>query len=110
MTSVDIIHQFECAIWQLIHDEVMHMANGFAMEAQLRIEADRLAAAEARIERQASDFAARDAERAAYLAAEQAKTAKAIEAFSVLADRLDALANANQRQPFLKRLKQRLVG
>jgi hypothetical protein len=28
----------------------------------------------------------------------------------VLADRLDALAAANQRRPFLKQLKQRLVG
>jgi hypothetical protein len=28
----------------------------------------------------------------------------------LLADRLDALAAANQRQPLLKRLKQRLVG
>ncbi|MBV8312438.1 MAG: hypothetical protein JO344_18805, partial [Planctomycetaceae bacterium] len=53
-----------------------------------------LAATEARIERQASDFAARDAERAAYLAAEQAKTAKAIEAFAAPeaeARRLDQL-------------------
>jgi hypothetical protein len=67
-------------------------------------------AAEARAERQAADFTARDAERSADLTAERAKTEKAIEAFSALADRLDALAAANQRQPFLKRLKQRLVG
>ena len=44
------------------------------------------------------------------LAAERARADKAIGAFAALADRLDALAAANQRLPFLKRLKQRLVG
>jgi hypothetical protein len=52
----------------------------------------------------------RSTELSADLAAERANTAKAIEAFSALADQLDALAAANQRQPFLKRLRQRLVG
>ena len=81
--------------------------------ASLKAENERLVAqlagAEARAEKQAADFAARDAERSADLAADRAKTEKAIEAFSALADRLDTLAAANQRQPFLKRLKQRLV-
>ena len=69
-----------------------------------------LTASEARAEKQAADFAARDAERIADLAGERARADKAIGAFAALADRLDALAAANQRQPFLKRLKQRLVG
>ncbi len=43
-------------------------------------------------------------------AQEAAKAEKAIAAFAAPADRLDALAAANQRRPFLKRLKQRLVG
>ena len=54
-----------------------------------------LTASEARAERQASDFAARDAQRAADLAAEQAKTTQAICAFADLARRLDVLAEAN---------------
>jgi hypothetical protein len=44
-----------------------------------------LAATEARAEKQAADFTARDAEHSADLAAERAKTEKAIEAFSALA-------------------------
>jgi hypothetical protein len=80
-----------------------------ALQAHVETLKEQLAAAEVRIERQASDFAARDGERVAELAAEKAKTEKAIDAFSALADRLDALAN-QQRKPFLKRLKQRLVG
>jgi hypothetical protein len=78
---------------------------------------EQLATADARIEKlitqlaaQVEQHAGERAELGAQLTAEQAKTAKAIEAFSTLADRLDALAAANQRQPFLKRLKQRLVG
>jgi uncharacterized coiled-coil protein SlyX len=73
------------------------------LEAQLRIEADRLTAAEAQAEKRASELSSD-------LAAERAKTEKAIEAFSALADRLDAFAAANQRQSLLKRLRQRLVG
>jgi len=38
------------------------------------------------------------------LAAEQAKTSQAIAAFASLAERLDALAEANQRRPWWKRL------
>ena len=38
------------------------------------------------------------------LASEQAKTEKAIEAFRLLADRLDAMAETNQRRPWWKRL------
>ena len=44
------------------------------------------------------------------LEAEKARTGQAISAFAQLADRLDAMAAANQRRPFLKRLKQRLIG
>jgi Sigma-70, region 4 len=50
------------------------------LEAQLRIEADRLAAAEARSEKLVADFAVRDARAAGDLAAERAKTEKAIDA------------------------------
>jgi len=46
----------------------------------------------------------------AQVASERSNAEKAIQAFGALADRLDALAAANQHQPFLKRLKQRLVG
>ena len=60
-------------------------------------------AAEARAERQAAEFAARDAERLAMLTAEQAKTEKAIAAFASLAERLDALATRRAR-PWWHRL------
>jgi chromosome segregation ATPase len=81
-----------------------------------------LAAAEARIERQAAGFAERDAERladlaaekaafaakeaalAGDLAAERARTEKAIEAFASLAERLDALAAERSRRPWWRRL------
>jgi DNA primase len=74
------------------------------LETQLRIEADRLAAAEARIERQAADFAAREVERTAELAVERENTMKAIEVFSALADRLDALATERARRSWWRRL------
>ena len=61
-----------------------------ALKARLRIEADRLAAAEARAEKQAAELGAD-------LAAERAKTEKAIAAFRALADRLDALAAERAR-------------
>ena len=64
-----------------------------------KVEAER-----AKAERVIADFAARDAQHAAELKAEQAKTEKAIEAFASLADRLDALATANQRRPWWRRL------
>jgi hypothetical protein len=48
-------------------------------------------------------FAGRDAERLAMLTAEQAKTAQAIQAFSDLATRLDALA-AERARPWWRRL------
>ncbi len=51
----------------------------------------------------AADLAARDAARDAELTAEKAKTEKAIEAFSALADRLDGLA-AERSRPWWKRL------
>ena len=94
-----------------LQTQIARLEGELAGKSEALIEARaRAAAAEARAEKQAADFAARDAERIADLAAERAKTEKAIEAFSALVDRLDALAAANQRQPFLKRLKQRLVG
>ena len=77
----------------------------------------RATAAETRMENLLVDLADRGAEHAderavllAQVAAERANAEKAIAAFAQLADRLDALAAANQRQPFLKRLRQRLVG
>jgi hypothetical protein len=72
-------------------------------DKQATVSAAQLAAAEARAERQAADFAARDAERIADLTAERAKTMQAIEAFSALAERLDALA-AERARPWWKRI------
>ncbi len=66
------------------------------LEAQLRIEADRLARAEARAEKQA-------AESAEQLAAERQRADKAIAAFAALAGRLDALA-AERTRPWWRRL------
>jgi hypothetical protein len=99
-----------------------------ALEAHVETLKAQLAAAEARIDKQADDlvaydaayaaglaaerakaekaiaeFAGRDAQHAAELKAEQAQTAAAIAAFSSLADRLDALA-ADQRRPWWRRL------
>ena len=74
-----------------------------ALQAHVDTLKEQLAAAEARIERQVVDFAVRDAHHAAELAAERAKTEKAIEAFSGLADRLDALA-AERARPWWRRL------
>ena len=75
------------------------------LEAQLRLEADRLAGAEARAEKQATELGARDAERLAMLTAEQAKTAQAIAAFAALADKLDALATTRRPSwPWWRRL------
>jgi hypothetical protein len=61
-----------------------------------------LAAERAKAERMTAEFAARDAQHAADLAGERARTEKAIAAFASLADRLDALAN--QRRPWWQRL------
>jgi hypothetical protein len=81
---------------------------------------EQFAAAEARADKQAADFAARDAERVADLvaeraraekqaadlgtdlAAERARSEKAIAAFASLADRLDALA-AERARPWWRR-------
>ena len=78
---------------------------------------ERLAEAETRIQNLVAELADRGAQHAderavilAQVAAERANAEKAIQAFGSLADRLDALAAANQRPPFLKRLKQSLVG
>lgn len=90
------------------HDNPVH-----ALQAQIaRLEGELTGARETICEARARADAAeaRIADYAVELAAERTKTSKAIEAFSGLADRLDALAAAHQRQPFLVRLKRRLVG
>jgi hypothetical protein len=76
------------------------------LEAQLRVEADRLSAAEARAEKQTAELLEQNAQHAADLAAERARTEKAIEVFSVLAKRLDALAIERAR-PWWRRLVDR---
>ena len=50
-----------------------------------------------------ADFAARDAKQTASLDAERMQTAKAIAAFSALAERLDALT-AERAKPWWRRL------
>jgi hypothetical protein len=62
-----------------------------------------LAAERAKAERMIAEFAARDAQHAAELKSEQAQTEKAIAAFSALADRLDKLA-AERARPWWRRL------
>jgi hypothetical protein len=74
-------------------------ASGLTAE-RAKVEAER-----AKAERACAEFAARDAQHAAELKAEQEQTAKAITAFSALAERLDALAAGRRR-----RWWQRLVG
>ena len=54
-------------------------------------------------ERVIAEFAARDAQHAADLAGERARTEKAIAAFASLADLLDALA-AERAKPWWRRL------
>ena len=75
---------------------------------------ERLSAAETRIENLLADLADRGAQHAderavlvAQIAAERANAEKAIAAFAALADRLDALAAANQRT-WWDRLKPKL--
>ncbi len=72
-------------------------------EAQLIAERERTEAERARADKQAVEFAARDAQHAADLAAERANTERAIAAFASLADRLDALA-AERAKPWWRRL------
>jgi len=74
-----------------------------ALEAHVSTLKEQLAAAEARADKQAAEFSARDAERLAMLAAERARTEKAIDAFRALAERLDALA-AERARPWWRRL------
>ena len=92
------------------------------LKEQLSAAEARAAAAEARAEKQATDFAERDAQRVAELgaerarverqaaelgadlAAEKAKTEKAISAFAALAERIDALAAERARPPWWRRL------
>ncbi len=64
---------------------------------------EQLAASEARGERLAADYAAREAKSAAELDAERERADKAIAAFVALADRLDALA-AERSKPWWRRL------
>jgi hypothetical protein len=85
-----------------------------ALEAHVQTLKEQLAAAEARAEKIAADsaadlsaeraaFAAKEAALAGDLAAERARTEKAIEAFASLAERLDALA-AERARPWWRRL------
>ena len=81
-----------------------------ALEAHVATLKEQLAAAEARIDKQADDLVAYDAAYAAGLAAERAKveaerarTEKAIAAFASLAERLDAMA-AERAKPWWRRL------
>jgi hypothetical protein len=67
-----------------------------ALEAHVETLKEQLAAAEAR-----------DAQHVAQLAAEQAKTEKAIEAFSMLAQRLEAMAAQHAIKPWWRRLLRR---
>jgi hypothetical protein len=62
-------------------------------EAQLIAERETTEVERARAEKQAADFAERDAQRAADLAAERAKTEKAIADFAALVDKLTTLAD-----------------
>ena len=64
---------------------------------------EQLATAEARADKQTAEFAARDTERVADLAAERARTEKAINAFADLARQLNALA-ASRARPWWRRL------
>jgi hypothetical protein len=80
------------------------------LEAHVETLREQLAAAEARAEKRATDFAELDARHVAAIAQAEAradreaeKAGKAIEAFSALADRLDALAQERAR-PWWRRL------
>jgi chromosome segregation ATPase len=82
-----------------------------ALEAHVETLKAQLAAAEARIDKQADDLVAYDAAYAAGLAAERAKVEaeraradKAIAAFASLAERLDALAAERRRRGWWRRL------
>jgi len=77
-------------------------AAGLAAE-RAKVEAERAKAERVIAERVIAEFAARDAQHAAELKAEQAQTEKAIAAFSALAERLDALA-AERAKPWWRRL------
>jgi len=86
-------------------------AHNTTLKADVEAVRAQLSAGEARIETLIAQLAAQGAQHAgeraelvAQLAAERANTEKAIEAFAGLADRLDALAVANQRRPWWKRL------
>ena len=81
-----------------------------ALEAHVETLKEQLAAAEARIAKQADELVGYDAAYAAGLAAERAKveaerarTEQAIAAFASLADRLDAMA-AERAKPWWRRL------
>ncbi len=72
-----------------------------ALEAHVETLKEQLAAAEARNSQLAAELTAEREK----IEAERAKTSQAIAAFAALADRLDALAEANQRRaPWWRRL------
>ena len=80
------------------HNETLK-ADVEALKAQLAAQA---AADDERAEKQAADFAGRDAERLADLARERERADKAIAAFEQLARRLEEMAEA--RRPWWRRL------
>jgi hypothetical protein len=73
------------------------------LEADLAEARARAEAAEARIERVATEFAARDAAHADQLAAERHRADRAREALSAAADRLIAIIEANAARPWWRR-------
>jgi hypothetical protein len=73
------------------------------LEAQLAAAEARTTTAEARLEKQAAEFAERFAQHSSDMAAERAQTEKAIAEFSVLAERLAALAEERSR-PWWRRI------
>ncbi len=71
---------------------------------------EQLAAAAARIERLETEFAARDAQHAAEIAVEREKAERARAELSIIADRLAAIAEANQRSRSWWPWRRRLAG
>ena len=67
------------------------------MEAHVATLKEQLAASEARLEKQAADSTKRDARHTADLAAERARTEKAIAAFESLAQRIEAMPRPSDR-------------
>jgi hypothetical protein len=77
-----------------------------ALEAHVETLKEQLVAAEARIERQAAEATARDAKHATEIAIEREKADRARDELAALADRLAAIAEANEanQRPWWRRL------